>query len=180
MSRLGKMPVKIVAGVTVNLNNRVLTVKGPKGELKLEILKAVNLEINADEIIVKVEDENDKKQRSLWGLFRNLINNMIVGVSEGFMKKLEIKGVGYRAQASGQKLILNLGFSHPVEFPLPTGISALVEANIITISGFDKQLVGETAAQIRRFREPEPYQGKGIKYIDEVIRRKEGKTAASK
>ncbi|MFA4943014.1 MAG: 50S ribosomal protein L6, partial [Patescibacteria group bacterium] len=120
------------------------------------------------------------KQCALWGLYRNLINNMVIGVNEGFTRKLEFKGVGYKAQVAGNKLIMNLGYSHPIDFMLPEGITASTEGNFITISGIDKQLVGEKAAQLRRLRLPEPYKGKGIKYDDEVIRRKAGKTAASK
>jgi large subunit ribosomal protein L6 len=180
MSRVGKMPIKLPAGTQAKIENGQVVVKGPKGELKQATHPQVNINIAGEEITVTVKDEENKKQRALWGLYRNLINNMVLGVTAGFSKKLEIKGVGYRAQVSGQKLILNLGFSHQVDFPLPTGISAAVEGNFITISGIDKQLVGELSAQLRRLRLPEPYKGKGIKYDDEVIRRKAGKTAASK
>ncbi|HNX10869.1 MAG TPA: 50S ribosomal protein L6 [bacterium] len=180
MSRLGKLPIELVAGVNLTLSGSLVKVKGPKGELSFELPKKVSLEITEKEAIVKVEDAEDVKQRALWGLCRNLINNMVLGVTVGFEKKMEIKGVGYRTQVSGQKLTLNLGFSHPIEFPLPAGISAVSDGNFLTIQGIDKQAVGEVAAQIRRLRLPEPYKGKGIKYIDEVIRRKAGKTAASK
>lgn len=178
MSRLGKLPIELPSGTQAKLENGFVVVKGPKGELKTQIHNFVKVDIKENEINVSVKNSEDKTQRSLWGLFRSLINNMVVGVNEGFEKKLEINGVGYKVQASGRKLILNLGFSHPIEYDLPEGITAEVEANVITIKGFDKQLVGETAAQIRKFRKPEPYKGKGIKYQDEVIRRKEGKTAA--
>ena len=180
MSRIGKAPVIIPAGTQVMLNNGWVVVKGPKGELKQKIHPDVKVEIDGQEAKVTVSDPENRKIRSLWGLFRNLINNMVVGVNSGFEKKLEIKGVGYRAQVSGSKLILNLGFSHPVDFPLPAGISATVEGNFITIMGIDKQLVGEMAAQLRKIRKPEPYKGKGVRYTDEIVRRKAGKTAASK
>jgi len=178
MSRLGKLPIKIPAGTQIKFENGLLTVKGAKGELKREIHKLVKLEITENEIIVSVKNQEEKNERSLWGLFRTLISNMVVGVNDGFSKKLEVNGVGYRAAVSGNKLNLNLGFSHPIEFLLPDGISAVVEGNVVTISGSDKQMVGEISAQIRRLRKPEPYKGKGIKYSDEVIRRKEGKTAS--
>jgi large subunit ribosomal protein L6 len=137
----------------------------------------VSVELSEKEISVKVKNTDSKKEKSFWGLYRSLINNMVVGVAEGFEKKLEIIGVGYRAAASGNRLDINAGYSHPVIFELPEGISAAVEKNVITISGSDKQLVGETAARIRKIRKPEPYKGKGIKYADEVIVRKEGKAA---
>jgi len=178
MSRLGKLPIKIPNGIQVSIDKGILTVKGAKGELKQELHPAIVVNINNDEIVVSVKDTEDKKQRSLWGLFRALINNMVVGLSDGYEKKLEIKGVGYKAAVSGNNLNLSLGFSHPVIFPLPAGISATVENNVISIKGFDKQLVGEISAQIRKFREPEPYKGKGIKYSDEVVRRKAGKAAS--
>ncbi len=178
MSRLGKLPIKIPAGTQVSIDKGIVTVKGPKGELKQELHRLVKIENTPEEIVVKVKNENDKEERSLWGLFRALINNMVVGVNSGYEKKLEIKGVGYKVVVAGNKINLSLGFSHPIEFPLPAGISALAEGNSLTISGIDKQLVGELAAQIRKLRKPEPYKGKGIRYSDEVIRRKAGKTAA--
>lgn len=178
MSRLGKLPIKIPAGTQVNLSNSFITVKGPKGELKQELSKKVKVEIKNDEIVLSINDINNKEEKSFWGLFRALINNMVTGVNDGYSKKLEIKGVGYKAAVVGNKLTLNLGFSHPVEFILPEGISALVEGSSITISGIDKQLVGELSAQIRKLRKPEPYKGKGIRYSDEIIRRKAGKAAS--
>jgi large subunit ribosomal protein L6 len=179
MSRLGKLVIKIPDGVQVSETGRVLTVKGPKGELKQNLHPSVKLDIDQASINVSVSNPNDRKERGFWGLFRTLINNMVIGVSEGYEKSLEIKGVGYKVSVSGSKINLNLGFSHPIEFPLPEGISASAKDNILTISGFDKQLVGEVAASIRKLRKPEPYKGKGIKYSDEVIRRKTGKTSAS-
>jgi large subunit ribosomal protein L6 len=177
MSRLGKLPISLPAGTEAKIEDNKIIVKGPKGELTQELNDLVQVEIKDNEIVVSIKDKEDKKEKSFWGLYRSLINNMVTGVSEGFEKKLEINGVGYRAAVSGQKLTLNVGFSHPVDFNLPAGITGAVEGNVITISGFDKQLVGELAAQIRKIRKPEPYKGKGIKYIDEIIRRKEGKTA---
>lgn len=178
MSRLGKLAIKIPNGTDVKIEGRTVTVKGPKGELKTSFLKEAKVEVVDGEIIVKVSNPENKKEKSLWGLYRALINNMVVGVNDGFEKKLEIKGVGYKMAVTGNKINFNLGFSHPIEFPLPQGISAVAEGNTLTISGIDKQLVGEIAAQIRKLRVPEPYKGKGIKYSDEVIRRKAGKAAA--
>lgn len=178
MSRLGKLAIKIPSGTEVKIEGKSVKVKGPKGELKTNLLKEVKVEIVDGEILVKVSNPENKKEKSLWGLFRALINNMVVGVNEGYQKKLDVKGVGYKMAVAGDKINFNLGFSHPIEFPLPKGISASVEANSLTIMGADKQLVGEVSAQIRKLREPEPYKGKGIKYSDEVIRRKAGKAAA--
>jgi large subunit ribosomal protein L6 len=178
MSRLGKMPIKLEAGVQARIEDDFIIVKGPKGELKEKLHSLVIVEIGTEDIKVSVKNIANKKEKSLWGLFASLIKNMVIGVTEGFSKKLEINGVGYKAAASGNKILLNLGFSHPIDFQLPEGISAQVEGNIITLSGINKYLVGETAAQIRKIRKPEPYKGKGIKYIDEVILRKAGKTAA--
>jgi len=176
MSRLGKLPIKLGEGVQASLDKGFIIVKGPKGELKQEIVGQVKVEIKDKEIITSMGDEvKSKKDRAMWGLMWSLIKNMTEGVEKGFTKKLEINGVGYKAQVSGQKLVLNVGFSHPIEFNLPEGIKAEVEGNVITISGIDKQQVGEVAAKIRKVRKPEPYKGKGIKYIDEVIRRKESK-----
>lgn len=178
MSRLGKLPITLPAGVTVAFENNILTVKGPKGELKREIKKPVLLTISEKEIIVSVEDTTAPKQRAFWGLFRGLISNMVTGVSVGFVKKLEINGVGYRAAVAGRVLNLNLGYSHPIVFALPEGIDATVEGNVIVLSGISNELLGNTAYKIRKFRKPEPYKGKGVKYSTEVIRRKAGKSAA--
>ncbi len=178
MSRLGKKPIPLLDGTQAKIENDFIIVKGPKGELKQKLHEKVKIEISDSEIKVSVEKPEVKKQKALWGLFRSLINNMVIGVNEGFEKKLEINGVGYKASISGQKLTLHVGYSHPVDYMLPEGIKGQVEGNIITISGIDKQLVGEIAAQIRKIRKPEPYKGKGIKYVDEVIRRKVGKAAA--
>lgn len=176
MSRIGKMPIEIPAGTQVKVEGGVVIVKGPKGELKEKLHPLIEVEITDKEIKVLVKGEG-KQQMSLWGLFRSLIKNMVVGVNKEYEKKLEINGVGYRAAISEDKLTLNLGYSNPVIYQLPVGIKAKVEANVITVSGIDKYLVGETAAQIRKKRPPEPYKGKGIKYSEEIIRRKAGKTA---
>ena len=156
----------------------MIIVKGGKGELKQKLIDVLDVKISNSEIRVVVVNKKDKQANAMWGLLRSLINNMVIGVSEGFSKKLEVNGVGYRVNLSGNKLILIVGYSHPVEFELPHSISAKVEANTITIKGIDKQMVGEVSAQIRKVRKPEPYKGKGIKYVDEIIVRKIGKTAA--
>lgn len=179
MSRIGKLPIKIPAEVIVKLTDRDLTVKGPKGELKQEIHPLVMVSIDEKEIVVSVKDREEKEQKSLWGLFRVLIDNMVIGVTKGFSKQLEINGVGFKFTLQGKKLVLNVGFSHPVDYILPDEINGETKGNLITISGIDKQLVGEVAASIRAIKKPEPYKGKGIKYIDEVIRRKAGKVAKS-
>ena len=177
MSRIGRMPIAIPAGVTVTIAERnVVSVKGPKGELVREL--PVEMEIKEEEGKIIVTRPNDlKRMKSLHGLTRTLIANMITGVTAGYEKKLEINGVGYRASKAGKKLTLNLGYSHPVEMEDPEGIETVMEGqNIIFVRGIDKEKVGQFAAEIRSKREPEPYKGKGIKYADEVIRRKVGKT----
>ena len=176
MSRIGKMPIAIPAGVTVSVaeNNKV-TVKGPKGTLE-RVLPA-EMEIKVEGAEITVSRPNDlKKMKSLHGLTRTLIHNMVVGVTDGYEKTLEINGVGYRAQKQGKKLVLSLGYSHPVEMEDPEGLETKVEDNKIIVSGIDKEKVGQYAAEIRSTRAPEPYKGKGIKYDYEVIRRKVGKT----
>ena len=177
MSRIGRMPIAIPAGVTVEVaeNNKV-TVKGPKGTL-VRVLPA-EMEIKVEGAAVVVTRPNDlKRMKSLHGLTRTLINNMVVGVTAGYEKKLEVNGVGYRAAKSGKKLTLSLGFSHPVEMVDPEGIESVIEGqNVIVIKGIDKEKVGQYAAEIRDKRRPEPYKGKGIKYADETIKRKVGKT----
>jgi len=178
MSRLGKLPIVLPAGTAAVLKDEILTITGPKGQLQQAIPPEVQITIDQDKILVSVANQENRQERALWGLFHRLIGNMVTGVTSGHEKKLEINGVGYRVNLAGQKLIFSLGFSHPVEFVLPSGITAAVEGNVVTIAGQDKQLVGEVAAQIRRLRPPEPYKGKGIKYVDEVVRRKVGKTAA--
>jgi large subunit ribosomal protein L6 len=177
MSRVGKKPIIVPDNTEVKLTDSEIKVKGPKGELSRELHPLVNVVLIDKQILVTVKDENDNRAKAFWGLYRSLINNMVVGVTEGFSKQLEINGVGFTASISGNKLVLKVGFSHPVEFELPDGIEGAVDKNIITISGIDKQLVGEVAANIRKIRKPEPYKGKGIKYLDEIIRRKVGKAA---
>ena len=178
MSRIGKQPIEIPEGIEVNIDDKnVVTVKGSKGELQEKIHSNVSIEKKDKEVIVSIEDISDKKQKSLWGLSRTLISNMIEGLIKGYEKKLEVNGVGYRVALAGKKLTLNVGYSNPVDFELPEGVNGAVEGNVITISGINKQAVGQAAARIRKIRKPEPYKGKGIKYIDEVIRRKAGKAA---
>ncbi len=177
MSRLGKLPIILGENTQAKIENGFVIVKGPKGELKERENKLVDLQINDKKIIVSVKNPNSKKEKAFWGLMRSLIQNMVTGVEEGFSKQLEINGVGYKASVAGKKVTLNVGFSHPVEYDLPEGITVTVEKNVITIAGISKQSVGEVAAQLRKVKKPEPYKGKGIKYIDEIIRRKESKTA---
>ncbi|MCR5626734.1 MAG: 50S ribosomal protein L6 [Lachnospiraceae bacterium] len=176
MSRIGKMPIAVPAGVTVDIaeNNKV-TVKGPKGTLERVLPSILTVKVEDGEIKVERPDD-EKESKALHGLTRSLINNMVVGVTEGYKKVLEINGVGYRASKAGKKLTLNLGFSHPVEMEDPEGIETKVVDNKIEVEGIDKEKVGQYAAVIRDKKRPEPYKGKGIKYIDEVIRRKVGKT----
>lgn len=178
MSRIGKLPVVIPSGVNIDINSNEITVKGPKGQLSRILHPDMIIEIDEKELTVK-RPSDKKEHRSLHGLTRALINNMVIGVNNGFEKRLEINGVGYRAQKQGKKLTLNLGYSHPIEMIDPEGIETVVEGNNkIVISGIDKEQVGKHAANIRKKREPEPYKGKGIKYADEIIKRKEGKTGA--
>ncbi|MBQ2614467.1 MAG: 50S ribosomal protein L6 [Clostridia bacterium] len=181
MSRIGKMPITIPAGVTVTIGaNNEVTVKGPKGELVQKLPADMILDLNGDVLEVKRPSEI-KEHKSMHGLTRTLIANMVVGVTEGFKKELQINGVGYRAAKQGNKLVMNLGYSHQVEMEDPEGITVEVpQPNQIIISGADKQKVGQFAANVREKRPPEPYKGKGIKYIDEHIRRKEGKAGSKK
>jgi large subunit ribosomal protein L6 len=177
MSRIGKLPVKIAKGVKVELKDDLVVVNGPKGQLQQNITGGIVVEIDQDELKV-VRPNDERKSRELHGLYRVLINNMVCGVSEGFEKKLELSGVGYKAEVKKDMLILSLGFSHQIYFKLPEGIKAETPSpTTITISGIDKELVGQVAAKIKSFRKPEPYQGKGVKYEGEFIRRKEGKAA---
>ena len=177
MSRIGRMPIAIPAGVTVDVaeNNKV-TVKGPKGTLERVLPEEMTIKVEGSEVVV-TRPNDLKKMKSLHGLTRTLIANMVKGVTDGYEKVLEINGVGYRAQKQGKKLVLSLGYSHPVEMEDPEGLETVVErTNKITVKGIDKEKVGQFAAEIRDKRRPEPYKGKGIKYADEVIRRKVGKT----
>ena len=180
MSRIGRMPITVPAGVDVKIDGTIVTVKGPKGTLTQEVHPDMIIEREGAEIIVKRPSEQ-KAHKALHGLTRSLLNNMVIGVTEGFKKELEINGVGYRAQKQGKKLVLNLGYSHPVEMEEIDGITIDVpDQNKIIISGPDKQFVGAFAANVREKRPPEPYKGKGIKYVEEHIRRKEGKAGKAK
>ncbi|MFQ5610929.1 MAG: 50S ribosomal protein L6 [Anaerolineae bacterium] len=176
MSRVGKLPVPIPQGVTADIKQNVVTVKGPKGQLSREFSPEMTIKLDDGQVVV-TRPSDHRRHRSLHGLTRVLINNMVVGVSEGFTRNLEIVGVGYRAEMQGSKLVLNVGYSHSVEFEPPHGIAFAVEkgGRKLSVSGIDKELVGEMAARIRRVRPPEPYKGKGIRYEDEVVRRKAGK-----
>ncbi len=176
MSRIGRMPIAIPDGVTVTIaENNQVTVKGPKGTLERVLPAEMDIKQEGSEIIV-TRPNDLKKMKSLHGLTRTLIHNMVIGVTAGYEKTLEVNGVGYRASKSGNKLTLNLGYSHPVEMSDPEGLEAVVDGNKIIVKGIDKEKVGQYAAEIRDKRRPEPYKGKGIKYADEVIRRKVGKT----
>ena len=177
MSRIGRMPIAVPAGVTVEIaENNVVTVKGPKGTLTRTLAPEMDIKLEGAQIVV-TRPNDLKRMKSLHGLTRTLINNMVVGVTSGYEKKLEVNGVGYRAAKAGKKLTLNLGYSHPVEMEDPEGIETVLDGqNKIIVKGIDKEKVGQYAAEIREKRAPEPYKGKGIKYADEVIRRKVGKT----
>lgn len=176
MSRVGRLPVEIPKGVTVNVEPSAVTVKGPKGELSAAYRPEVNVSVNDNEVVVERTSET-KKARGFHGLYRQLIRNMVVGVTDGFSKTLLINGVGFRAEVNGQTIMLNLGYSNPIEFRLPDGVSAEADGpNKLTVRGIDKQLVGKVASEIRKIRPPEPYKGKGVKYADEYVRRKVGKS----
>ena len=176
MSRIGRLPIAVPAGVTVEIaEHNVVTVKGPKGTLVRELPVEMEIKQEGDEITV-TRPNDLKKMKSLHGLTRTLIHNMVVGVSEGYTKTLEVNGVGYKAAKQGKKLVLSLGYSHPVEMEDPEGLETTVDGNKIIVKGISKEKVGQYAAEIREKRKPEPYKGKGIKYDDEVIRRKVGKT----
>jgi large subunit ribosomal protein L6 len=176
MSRIGKLPIEIPKGVKITFEDSVLSVQGPNGKLSRSIMSCVTLDINESRLEVTRNDEMTST-RAAHGLTRTLINNMVTGVTKGFQTDLEINGVGYRAEVKGKELVLSLGYSHPVNFAIPDGISIDVDKMTkLSVKGFDKELVGQTAAKIRSFRGPEPYKGKGIKYADETILRKAGKT----
>lgn len=175
MSRIGKHPVPIPDGVTVEISGRQVTARGKLGELHVTLMEEVEVKRDGDQIVVRPRDDSDRAQK-MWGTARSVVNNLVTGVAEGFTRSLEINGVGYRAQVQGKDLVLQLGFSHEVRYPLPEGITVQCpDQTHIAVSGADKQRVGQTAAEIRAFRPPEPYKGKGIKYADEYILRKEGK-----
>lgn len=178
MSRIGKKIINLPVGVEAEIKKESLSLKGPKGVLNVEIHPRVS--VSREEsggLRISVSNPEVKKDRALWGLFGSLVKNMIEGVTNGFEKKLEMNGIGFKAEVKGKNLILDVGFSHPVNFVIPAGIEINVEKNVINIRGVDKQAVGNTAAMIRNIRKPEPYKGKGIKYIEEIIRRKAGKAA---
>ncbi len=178
MSRVGRKHIPIPKGVNITVGKDGVAVKGPKGELKRAIPLGVSLKTVGTELVVERADDS-RENRSKHGMLRAIVANMVKGVSEGFERKLEINGVGYRAEAAGQKLNMALGFSHPVVFDLPKGIAAKIDKNIIILTGIDREVLGETASKIRSIRPPEPYKGKGIKYVEEVIKRKVGKTGAA-
>jgi len=177
MSRAGRKVIQIPKGVSVNIAPGTVSVKGPKGQLQFALpALGIKVEQEGDQVVCTRAVE-DRDTRAAHGMVRAQVANMVTGVSEGFKRVLEINGVGYRAEVSGKKLVLQLGFSHPVEFPLPEGVTAAVDKNLITLSGIDKQNLGATAAKVRSFRPPEPYKGKGVKYLEEQILRKAGKAA---
>lgn len=179
MSRIGKLPVTIPTGVKVAIDSNALRLEGPKGKLQAEIPTGIDVKVEGNVLRVERQAE-DRKVRALHGLTRKLIANMTQGVSQGFTRVLDINGVGYRAEVKGQEIHMTLGYSHPVVFPLPAGVTAAIERQIIiTLSSADRQVLGETAAKIRSLRPPEPYKGKGIKYREEVIKRKAGKAVGS-
>lgn len=179
MSRIGKRPIEIPDDVEIKIEERLVKIKGPKGEMSKEIPLDIGIEIKGKEILLNPKRKT-KKSGALWGLTRSLLYNDVKGVTEGFEKELELRGIGYRASVEKEKLlVLEVGFSHKVEIEVPEGIDVSVKKNIITISGIDKQKVGEVAAKIRKVRPPEPYKGKGIRYVGEKVRRKEGKKAAT-
>jgi large subunit ribosomal protein L6 len=176
MSRIGKKPITLPKGVKVEIKDGIVSVQGQKGVLQRPLLEGVELDI-AEEVLTLRRGNDDKRSRSYHGLMRTLVANMVQGVSQGFEKKLEIVGIGYRSELKGESLALYLGYSHPIEFSLPNGISAEVEKQtLVTIKGIDKELVGQVAAKIRDLRKPDPYKGKGVKYAGEIIKKKAGKT----
>lgn len=177
MSRIGKLPVEIPSGVTITVDGDVIKVTGPKGELSEKVLPEVAVSSEDNFFIVK-RNSDEKLARSQHGLMRALIQNMVIGVTKGFEKKLEVSGVGFKVALQGSKLVLNLGFSHPIEYEAPAGVNVAVDKMNIIVSGINKQQVGQVAADIRKFKKPEPYKGKGIKYENEHIIRKAGKTGA--
>ena len=178
MSRIGKKPIIVPKNVDVRYDGETINVKGPKGELSRIIRQEVKVDIKDSQIFLTVPDDS-KESKSFLGLFRSLILNMVIGVSEGFNRTLEIIGVGYKVELSGNQLVFNLGYSHPINYDIPTGIEATVaQKNKVTLNSINKELLGATAAKIRSFRPPEPYKGKGVKYLEERIRRKAGKTGA--
>ncbi len=179
MSRIGKLPIQIPSGVTITVDPELITVAGSKGTLTQAQLEGITVKVE-DGVCTVSRINDEPKNRAKHGLMRTLINNMVVGVSQGYSKQLEVNGVGYRVSLAGNGLKLSLGFSHEVNFALPQGVQAAVEQNVITVSGYDKQMVGQVAADIRKLKKPEPYKGKGIKYVGERILRKSGKSGKEK
>jgi large subunit ribosomal protein L6 len=182
MSRIGKQPIPVPEKVDIKINGNVVIVKGPKGEIQRTLPRGIKAGVEGNNMIVSLEsakDEVNKKVMALWGLSRAILANLVKGVTDGYEKKLEIEGVGYRAAVQGNKLVMSLGFSHPVEIEAPSGINFKVEKNVITVSGIDKELVGQVTADIRSRKKPEPYKGKGIRYQGEIIKIKAGKKAVS-
>ncbi len=181
MSRIGKKPIPVPSGVTVMIDGSSVTVQGPKGTLKTKLNELVIAALETTDagsaVVLTVKDPEGTEDRAQWGTARAVIANLVKGVSEGFTRSLEINGVGFRVSVSGPKVVMNLGFSHDVEFNLPEGVTATADKNVLTIAGASREIVGQTAAEIRKLRKPEPYKGKGIKYTDEVVRRKAGKAA---
>ncbi len=177
MSRIGKQIISIPQGVTITVDEKKVIVKGPKGELVRKLNPLVKIVVEDNQVRVDVKNKENKKERSLWGTFAAHIKNMIKGVTEGFKKQLEVNGVGYKVAMQGTDIKLEVGFSHPVTYKVPNEVKASVEKNVITLESVDNEILGQVAAEIRAIRKPEPYKGKGIKYIDEIIRRKAGKTA---
>ena len=175
MSRIGKKIITLPSDVTLIVADRDITVKGPKGTLQMTLHPAVGIEQNGQELQVTLAKPDLKGSGAIWGLMRSLVANMVTGGSQGFRKQLEINGIGFKAANQGKNLVLNVGFSHPVTYEAPEGIALSVEKNIITVEGIDRHMVGQAAAEIRGIKKPEPYKGKGIKYVDETIRRKAGK-----
>jgi len=175
MSRIGKKPVPLPKGVTASVSGKTVSVKGPKGELKVTLVSEVDASVGADGVTI-TPNKDMERAGAMWGMSRTLVNNLVTGVTQGFQTKLEIQGVGYRAAVQGKNLNLQLGFSHDVAYPIPPGITITAEKpTMLTVSGIDKQLVGQVAAEIRNYRKPEPYKGKGVRYEGEYVRRKEGK-----
>ncbi len=177
MSRIGKQPVSIPSGIEVSLNGGVISFKKGNVTKELNTKDLVDVKVENNEIVFSPKGD-DRESRAFWGTFRSLSNNIVIGLTDGYEKKLEINGVGYKAAVQGNKLVLNLGHSHPINYEFPKDVQISVEKNLVTIKGDDKQVIGQIAAEIRSFRPPEPYKGKGVKYLEEVIIRKAGKTAA--
>jgi len=180
MSRIGRKPIEIPKGVTISITKDAISTKGPKGTLQLKRHQAIEVKQAKDEgkdVLVFERKGNEGSERAAHGLMRALVGNMLTGVTQGFTRQLEINGVGYKAEIKGTKIVLSLGFSHPIEYQLPEGITAKVDKNMLILSGIDRQQLGAATAKIRSFRPPEPYKGKGIKYVEETILRKAGKTA---